>query len=150
MSEILACRRGLVVSMEGCNGIPGKIEIDGFDPLAAIIDAPSIDQSVNVQFQQSLGGPVYVYVFGDSMGDVIIAGTCFAGLCTDESKNGIKEVIDYYDDFRASQNPDLVTVTYGAVSVSGFLTKMALRPKDALYMLTSFQLTINTIPKQEQ
>lgn len=149
MSEILACRRGLVISMEGCQGIPGRIEIDGFEPLAAIIDAPSIDQSVNVQFMQSLGQPVYVYVFGDNMGGVVISGTCFAGLCTDESKNGIKEVIDYYEDFRASQNPDLITVTYGAASLSGFLTKMALRPKDPLYMLTSFEFTINTIPKQE-
>ena len=149
MSEILACRRGLVVSMEGCNGIPGKIEIDGFEPMAAIIDAPSLSQSVNVQFQQSLGGPVYVYVFGDNMGNVTISGTCFAGLCTDEAQNGIKEVIDYYEQSRASQNPDMITVTYGAISVSGFLTKMELNPKDPLYMLTSFRLTINTIPKQE-
>jgi hypothetical protein len=149
MSEILACRRGLVETMKGCGGIPGKLQLDPkFEPLAAIIDAPAISQSVNVQFQPSLGGPVYVYVFGDQMGNVTITGTAFAGLCRDQSQSGIKEVIDYYNEQRASQRTETVTVTFGSESISGFLTRMTLSPRDPLYMLVSFSLVINALPKE--
>ena len=149
MSEILACRRGLVTTMPGCGGMPGKLKLSpNFDPLAALIDAPSISQSVNVQFQASLGGPVYVYVFGDKMGNISVSGTAFAGLCDNQNNSGIKEVIDYYNSNRASQRSEVVTVTYGSDSFDGFLTRLELKPKDSLYMLTSFMIVINTLPKE--
>jgi hypothetical protein len=149
MAEILACRRGLVTSMRGCGGQPGKLRLDpNFEPLAALVDAPSMRQATNVQFQPSLGGPVYVYVFGDLMGDTTITGTAFAGLCDNPSNSGIKEVIDYYESNRASVRKETITVTYGSNSLTGFLTQMALSPRDPLYMLTSFSLTIRTLPKE--
>lgn len=148
MAEILACRRGLVTTMPGCGGMPGKLRLSpDFDPLAALVDAPSVSQSVNVQFQSSLGGPVYVYVFGDNMGNISVSGTAFAGLCDNANTNGIKEVIDYYEDNRASERSEVVTVTYGSKSFDGFLTRLELRPHDPLYMLTGFTVVINTLPK---
>jgi len=150
VAEILACRRGLVTSMPGCRGTPGKIKLSpAFNPMAAIIEAITTNQSVNVQFQPSLGGPVYVYVFGDNMGDISIAGTAFAGMCDDSSKSGLKEVLDYYNENRASQRQEVVTVTYGSESLEGFLTRMELSPLDPLFMLSKFTIMINTLPKEE-
>ena len=149
MAEILACRRGSVVTMPGCGGTPGKVQLNpNFEPFLALIEAPSVDQSVNVQFQPSLGGPVYVYVFGDKMGNITITGTVFAGLCGDLSNSGLKEVIDYYNSNRASQRSEVVTVTYGAEPFEGFLTQLSLQPRDPLYMLSNFSLVINTLPKE--
>ena len=129
--------------------MPGKIKLSPqFEPLAALIDAPSISQEVNVQFQPSLGGPVYVYVFGDKMGNISISGTAFAGLCDSPTNSGVKEVIDFYNSNRASERSEVVTVTYGSEAFEGFLTRMELRPRDPLYMLTSFSLVIHTLPKE--
>ena len=149
MAEILACRRGLVATLPGCSGAPGRIRLSpNFDPLAALIDAPSVSQQVNVQFQPSLGGPVYVYVFGDQMGNISISGTVFAGLCGNASNSGLREIVEYYNSNRASQRSEVVTVTYGSDSFEGFLTKLMLRPQDPLAMLTGFTIVINTLPKE--
>jgi hypothetical protein len=152
MAEILTCRRGLVIPMRiACRGgIPAKIKFDPtFEPTAALISSISWNQSVNVQFQPTLGGPVYVYVFGDLMGNVTISGVAFAGTCDDRSQTGIQEVFDYYNSNRASQRSEAVIVTYGPESSEGFLTRLALRPTDPERMTAQFQMTIRTLPKEE-
>ena len=147
MSELLACRRGTVVVIEGCNGIPGKVKLEGFEPLASIIVAPSIGQRVNAQFQASLKKAVYVYVFGDQMGNVIIHGIAFAGLCRGNA-SGLKDVFGYYKDFRASKRDKPLTVTFGEETISGFLVAMTMSPKDPDYMMVDFALTISSLPKE--
>jgi len=147
MSELLACRRGTVVIMEGCEGIPGKVKLEGFKPMASIIVAPSIGQRVNVQFQTSLEKSVYVYVFGDQMGNVIMHGIAFAGRC-DGNYSGLKDVFNYYKTFRASTRAKPVTVTFGEETISGFLIALDMSPKDPDYMMVDFKLTISSLPKE--
>ena len=147
MSELLACRRGTVVVIEGCDGIPGKVKLEGFEPLASIIVAPSIGQRVNAQFQTSLKKSVYVYVFGDQMGNIIMHGIAFAGLCRGND-SGLKEVFGYYKAFRASERDTPVTVTFGEETISGFLIAMDMSPKDPDYMMVNFNLTISSLPKE--
>jgi hypothetical protein len=147
MSELLVCRRGMVVKMEGHGGIPGKVKLEGFEPLASIIIAPAIGQRVNVQFQTSLKKSVYVYVFGDQMGNVVIHGIAFAGLCKGND-SGLKDVFNYYKEFRASVHDKPVTVTFGEETISGFLMAMDMRSKDPDYMTVDFALTISSLPKE--
>lgn len=152
MAEVLACRRGLVTALRVCRGggVPARIRFSpAFNPTAGLIKAVSWTQQVNVQFQPSLGGPVYVYVFGDLMGNVSISGTAFAGLCDNRSQTGIEEVFDYYNANRASQRSEVVTVSYGSESMEGFLTHLALSPMNPELMLTNFTFIIRTLPKDE-
>jgi hypothetical protein len=152
MAEIIACRRGLVTSLQICRGggVPAKIRFNPtFDPTAALIESVSWNQHVNVQFQPSLGGPVYVYVFGDLMGNVSISGIAFAGLCDNRGQTGIQEVFRYYNANRASQRSEVITATYGSETTEGFLTELVLRPRSPELMLTSFDMTIRTLPKDE-
>jgi hypothetical protein len=152
VSDLIACKRGAVVIMQGCDGIPGKVALDGFEPMAAIIEKPTMEQSVNVQFQTSLAEATYVYVFGDKMGSIMIEGVAFAGRCdggeVNFEQNGIKDVVDFYNERRASQDSRVLTVTYGPEQLSGFLTGMMLTPRDPLYMLTDFRMVINALPKK--
>lgn len=147
MSDILVCNRGRVVTMEGCDGIPGKIIVDGFEPIAAIITAPSVDQRVNVQFQTSLRESVYVYVFGDQMGNVGIAGIAFAGLCEGEG-SGMEDVFNYYRDYRASQRKEPISVTFGKESISGFLISSSMTSRDPSQLTLNFNFVISTLPKK--
>jgi hypothetical protein len=147
MAELLACRRGKVAVMEGCEGIPGQILLDGFEPVASIITSPEVLQRVNVQFQTSLKESVYVYVFGDQMGNVVISGIAFAGLCEGE-ESGIEDIFKYYRDYRASQRKETVTVTFGKQSISGFLTESRMSSRDPDNLTLNYTFTINTLPKK--
>lgn len=156
MAELIASRRGTVVVLtrdDQQGDIPGKVLIEGFEPLSAIIDSPNIEQSVNVQFQTSLSSAVYAYVFGDKMGSVTIEGTAFAARCGDSGpdleQNGLRDVVEFYNTRRASQDKRLIVVTFGPERISGFLTAMRLYSKDPLHMLLGYSFTINALPKRE-
>jgi hypothetical protein len=102
---------------------------------------------VNVQFQTSLKESVYVYVFGDQMGNVVISGIAFAGLCEGE-ESGIEDIFKYYRDYRASQRKETVTVTFGKQSISGFLTESRMSSRDPDNLTLNYTFTINTLPKK--
>lgn len=145
--DLFACRRGVVVVMRGCEGVPGKLVLEGFEPIAAIIEAPAMRHAVNIQFMTSLEDAVYAYVFGDQMGKVLLKGVAFAGRCTG-SGSGLKDLDDYYKDFRASQREEVVAVTIGPVTQSGFLTSLEIASRDPKFMMLDFTMTINTLPKK--
>jgi len=102
---------------------------------------------VNAQFQTSLKASVYVYVFGDQMGNVGIAGIAFAGKC-DGEHSGMEDVFNYYRDYRASQRKEPIEVTFGKESISGFLTASKMTSKDTSNLTLNFSFTINTLPKK--
>lgn len=145
--DLFACRRGTVVVMEGCEGVPGKLALEDFKTMAAIIETPTMRHAVNIQFMTSLEDAVYAYVFGDQMGAVTLKGVAFAGCC-EGSGSGLKYLDDYYKDFRAAHRKEVVTVTIGPVTQSGFLTSMEISSRDPKYMLLDFTMTINTLPKK--
>ena len=149
MADLFACQRGRVVVMEGCEGVPGKILLRDFEPVAAIITAPSISQRTNVQFQTSLKESVYVYIFGDQMGSVVIAGVAFAEKC-DSGESGMEEIFDYYRDFRASKRSEPIEVAFGfsKASISGFLTASEITSRDPSFLTLDFKFTINTLPEK--
>jgi len=147
MADLFACQRGKVVVMEGCEGVPGKIILGGFEPLASIITSPAVTQRVNAQFQTSLKDSVYVYVFGDQMGNVTIAGVAFASRCQSED-SGMEDVFNYYRDNRASQKKEPIEVTFGKQAISGFLMASELSSRDPDLLTLDFRFTISTLPKK--
>ena len=136
--------------LKGCDGTPVKLILDGFEPQAAIIVAPRIDQAVDIQFQTSLKEAVYAYVFGDKMGNVTLSGIAFAGRCGNEEASGLKDMFDYYKDYRASKRKEVVTVTFGPEAMSGFLLSlnMSALQADARDLAMSFTMALATLPKK--
>ena len=149
MADLFACSRGKVVVMEGCGGVPGKIKLGRFNPVASIITSPSITQRVNVQFQSSLKESVSVYVFGDQMGSVTISGIAFNSRCQGgEESSGLKDIFQYYRDYRASQYAESIEIAFGQESISGFLTQSQLTSRDPNFLTLNFTFTFNTLPKK--
>ena len=122
--------------LKGCDGTPVKLILDGFEPQAAIIVAPRIDQAVDIQFQTSLKEAVYAYVFGDKMGNVTLSGIAFAGRCNNEEASGLKDLFDYYK--------------FGPEAMSGFLLSlnMSALQADARDLAMSFTMALATLPKK--
>jgi hypothetical protein len=152
MSELLACRRGAVSIMTGCGGVPGIISIEGFEPIASIIDSPSLEQSVNAQFMTSLEDATYVYVFGDKMGTATIQGTAFAARCgagePNSNENGLRDIVEYYNTRRASQDKRLISISFGPERISAFLMGARIFSKDPLHVLLGYNFTFSTLPKR--
>ena len=150
MADIFNSRTGYVAVVPGQAVIPGRIKISGFDPTAALIEGINYKQHTNQQFQYALDGSVYIYVFGDEMGNVQIQGMILPLLCTGES-TGMKEVLDFYTAQRASKSQDLVEVSLGDEVITGFLTGLGVTgvgvAQDALAMIHRYIMTINTLPK---
>lgn len=147
MAELLACHRGKVVVLEGCKGLPARLILEGFEPVASIIESPEVRQAVNIQFMTSLKDAVYAYVFGDQMGAITLQGTAFAGRC-EQTDSGLKDVFDYYRNYRAAKRKEVITVAFGPESFSGFLTEMRMWPRDPRYVMVNFVLTFSTLPKK--
>jgi hypothetical protein len=152
MADIFGSREGFVAVVSGQSVIPGKIKLADFEPVAALIASADFTQRTNQQFQHSLDGAVFVYVFGDQMGDVIIEGRIFPAICPDTA-GGLNEVFKYYSAKRASKTPDPVQVVIGNESIVGFLTslrirQMGLAAEDPSSLYQSFFLEIKALPKE--
>ena len=79
-----------------------------------IVTEVGIRQGVNAQFLHTLDDAIYIYIFGDRIGDIIISGIAFIEVCgTGASGSGVKNVMTYYADNKASQRSGPVLVKFG-------------------------------------
>lgn len=153
MADVFNSRAGFVavITDPGAPILPGKVAIGGFKPQAALISGVDYQQSTCQQFQPSMDGAVYIYVFGDNMGDVCVNGVAFPQLCGGGSE-GLLEVFKFYEQNRASKSPKPVTVQLGSKSIQGFLT--ALKTKnvsladDPASFMANYSMVINTLPEK--
>jgi hypothetical protein len=150
MADIFNSRTGYVSVISGQAVIPGRIKISGFEPTSALIENISYRQQTNQQFQYTLDGAVYIYVFGDEMGEVQISGVIFPLLCSGQT-TGMREVLAFYASRRASKSQDLVEVSIGDEIITGFLTGLQVRgmgvAEDPAAALQQYVMGINTLPK---
>lgn len=149
MSDIFNSRAGFVAVIEDQTVIPGKIQIQGFDPQSGLVSGISYNQRANLQFQYALDDSVYIYVFGDLMGDIVVQGRSFAAMC--DGDGGLQEVFDYYSQNRASKTETQVVVGVGDETVVGFLTAIRVRgetaSEDPAAFYMGWELIISSLPK---
>jgi hypothetical protein len=150
MADIFGSREGFVAVVHSQSIIPGKVKLGNFEPKAALISSADFDQRTNQQFQTTLDGSVFIYVFGDQMGQVVVEGRSFPALCPNTT-GGLKEIFDFYARRRASKTPEPVQVVVGDESIIGFLTALKVRSmsssEDPAGLYQQFQMVINTLPK---
>ena len=152
MPDVFNSSFGQVVIITDPNGVimPGKVVLAGFEPQAALISGVKYNQSTNHQFQMSLEGSVYLYVFGDAMGSVMVNGIAFPSLCNGAGE-GLVEVFDYYRSNRASKNPEPIQVQIGSETISGFLTALTVNGQTVAEepegFLSHYAFIINSLPK---
>jgi hypothetical protein len=118
----------------------GETFVDG-----VIITRINSEQRTNTQFQQSLENVIYVYSFGDQIGDLQISGLAFPRRCKDD-KNGIQELIKFYREHRVSRRVQRVQITFANEVINGFIVGMALSTVDASSGAHNFNLLLKTLP----
>ncbi len=111
----------------------------GTTTLNSIITRIGVRASGNYQFLHTIGNDVYVYVFGDRMGDITLHGLSFAEPCnligprnrndtpllpsTQSAKHGFELLFDWYSKNRIAATPETATVRIGTkTTFTGFIT----------------------------
>ena len=110
-----------------------------------IITSLNLGQRTNTQFQQSLENIIYVYSFGDLMGDLQISGIAFPRRCVDD-KNGIQELMKFYKENRVSRAVNHVQITFANEVIRGFLVGLSMNTLDVSSGAHNFTLLLKTIP----
>jgi len=128
-----------------------------------IITRIGLSAAGNFQFLHTVGNDVYVYVFGDRMGQIVLHGLSFAQACpqavrgaqntqqafigAQDSKHGFQLLYEWYKRNRIAARKLPITATIGLdSSFEGFLTALSGDVQDPLHRTIQFQLTLATLP----
>jgi hypothetical protein len=142
---------GRVVALTdpGLAGVVGLVAVNPslqYQQQRAVITRLTVSQQSNFQFLHTLGSSIYVFSFGDRVGQLTLSGLCFTDCSTGDS--GIEEMLAYYNANRLAARQDQVEVIIGSTSIRGFLVGSTIdivRPED---QLGQFALNISTLPER--
>jgi hypothetical protein len=155
MTNVYVTRAGHVGIIRGEGTMPGSVEImssDGtrFASLTrVIITAIGYNQTVNAQFLQTLDNAIYIYSFGDRVGEVQIQGLAFAGLsCSQDNGSGVVDILEYYKNYRLSKTGLPIRVAIGTEVIKGYLMGCRVNTQSAETGTYSWALELAAIPDQ--
>ena len=121
-----------------------------FEGLSALITKVSTQEHGNYQFLHTLGDHIYLYVFGDRIGQLGISGVTFNDNCKDPlQEDGISKVIGWYRKHRVAvrKEPLIFTFQPGQV-LKGYLVDMRGDTMDVCQRMHQFYLTLALIPER--
>lgn len=121
----------------------------GFFNFKSIITRITISAKGNYQFLHTLGGQVYVYVFGDRIGDLVLQGFAFDSVCGNPvGLLGIESVLNYYSANRIAARKTPLRITIGAsTTLRAYLLDVAGDVQDTKSRMWQFSLHLALIPR---
>lgn len=121
-----------------------------FESERSIVTRLTVSQQVNVQFLHTLGSLIYIYVFGDRMGQVNLSGLSFVCDCDDGSADiGAEMMLLWYKRHRASKRAEPCRVTIGKTVIEGFVTSFVEDVVDPSLRLVQWGVTMASLPEDD-
>lgn len=117
----------------------------------SIINRITIAQQTNHQFLHTLGNDIFIYVFGDRMGQITLSGVSAsteAPNCNSVDEYGLEKMLRWYKDNKLSSRPAPVRIVVGSVTLTGFVTGMSNDLADPKTWLVNFAITIALVPEK--
>ena len=120
-----------------------------FDAQRSIITRVTCAQQVNLQFLHTMGRHVYVYVFGERMGQIGLSGLSFAGDCPGPAPaHGVMNVFDWYRRNKASRRAEPVRINIGMRdNLDGFVTGFTFDTVDPATQMVQWNMTLAALPE---
>ena len=119
----------------------------GYTELKSIITNVVVASQGNFQFLHTMGGNIYVYVFGDRLGQISISGLSMETDCNDGGTIGVERVLQYYNSNRLAGRKTPIKVTIGvATTLTAYLTGVGASVQDTKSRLWQFTLSMGLIP----
>ena len=150
---------------------PDKLQ---FGSERALINSVGINEATNHQFMQTLGSDIYIYVFGDRIGQVNLGGLAFAAACDDADRgltfannvfsnpfgaisqlksggeHGAAKVRRWFNNRKLSSRTEPVSILFGNATepLTGFVTNWNAKVADVPSNLVSWNITLALIPER--
>ena len=127
-----------------------------FAQRTSIITRVMLAQEANVQFLHAVGDFVYIYAFGDRMGQIGLSGLSFAFGCDDNARpqqnrrHGIAEMSSWYNRFRVSSLGRPVRVAISTMTLEGFVVNSSFDTVDPESGLMQWNLGLRTLPESTE
>jgi hypothetical protein len=119
-----------------------------YDGFKSIITGFEVQTQDGVQFMHSLQDFIYVYTFGERIGNISVSGISFFDDCTDPIYHGLEYVYGYYLANRTSERGAPISLVMGLSSpFYGFLVGLSMGLTDPDSMLGQFRMEFKTIPE---
>jgi hypothetical protein len=151
---IFTKNRGRVVRMDdpAAQGTVGYVQVTDapirYASQWAIITRITISHQANVQFLHTLGSAVYIYVFGDRIGQLGLSGLAFNANCDyPDGPLGIERMMVWYRENRISTRGAPVRVLVGSTPIEAFVTSSTEDAIDAESGLVQFGLNMQILPE---
>lgn len=121
-----------------------------FSTHRSIITRLTVAHQCNFQFLHTIGNEIYVYVFGDRIGQLTLSGLSFAAGCAnlEEQDHGFEKVIRWYEETRVAARRDPVTVLVGRTGMSCFLTGLTGDVVDPNSRIMQWTANFTVLPKK--
>ena len=114
----------------------------------SIITRLTLNHQTNVQFLHTLGAAIYIYVFGDRIGQLGLSGLAFNSACEGTDKKlGIERMMSWYKDNRISERGSPVRVMVGNTPIEGFVVSSSEDTVDAETGLVQWGVNLSTLPE---
>ena len=135
--------------------LPGMLAIDktgqnalSFKSQKSIVTRVTVSQETSQQFLHTLGGTIYLYVFGDRIGMAAVSGICLGTDCDQpgDNEHGVEKMFNWYDTNRLANRSDPLSIAIGNRIFQAYLAQMATAVVDASLNLWQFDLSLFVVP----
>lgn len=117
-------------------------------PMPIVVTSVGYNQSINIQLMSTLKKTVYIYSFGDKVGDLAVSGLAFDRNCDNNTTGwGVDAMFKYYLENRAIKENQTITVTLGSNNITGLLVGMQLDLESVEFKTMRFTLFVKAFPK---
>jgi hypothetical protein len=120
----------------------------------SIITRLTVSHQCNYQFLHTIGNEIYIYVFGDRIGQVTLSGLSFAAECNpcatgpQDSKHGFEKVLAWYEEYRVAARRDPIEVLIGETPIKAFVVALSGDVVDPSTRMMQWNLTCMILPKK--
>lgn len=125
MSAVMKSASGTLVVIRSSEGAgQAVISLPGFPPKAAIYTSFGMSDRAAYQVSPTIGGPNYIYSFGQELSEITISLVTYSRSC-DNSSGGLSSIIAYYQANRfSSKKPSPLSITLEGKTIKAFLVGM--------------------------
>ena len=116
----------------------------------AIITRVMVAKASSYQFLHTLGGDIYIYVFGERIGQMMLSGMAFSYDCdNDDGDHGVEKMLDWYDTNRLSARETPVTILLGRrTTLTAFVGEFSADVVDPSSRIMQWNMNLILIPEK--
>ncbi len=161
--NIFSAGAGKIIALDDDTAVPIAFTVDGsadtFNDLKGIVTSVGIRGQAGFQFMHAMREFIYVYVFTERVGEIVVSGMTFPASCEplgpqDDADNlcfsgstGLERVLTWYDCNRITSRAAPIVIAFGStVSYEAFLVSVKADIANADTGIAQFSLAFNFIP----